>query len=456
MALYNDYRPQDFNDLVGQESLVKILTTGLARNKVAHAYLLAGPRGTGKTTTSRIFAKSLNCHEGLGKICGKCSECIGIMNGNSANVLEIDAASNGSVETVRNTIIERVKFKPTARYRIIYLDECHMLSTSASNALLKVLEEPPHDNIIFIFATTDPQKMLGTILSRVQRFDLKPITIDDIVGRLRYIADKENITVDNEILYMIAKYSKGGMRDAINMLDQLSTFDENSVISRDDAVSVLGMVSEDLIVHIADSILTNNMSFIVNAVDDLINTGKNLDLFYDEMTKLFDVLSKINLGIDINKEISTNTFSSDLLDRLIDFKGKFKNGMIMKTIKILIENEKVVKFSSNKQLAMVNVFQQINAIPDTSEKSSNIDNADLSNIIKRLDELEKLVKEGGARNAEETKSVINSIRSRLGNNDGSDSSVNELPLEESTIDNSEISELLLFMIEKGKAVITEV
>ena len=231
VPLYRKYRPQTLEEVVGQEHIKKALTNAIELNKIAHAYLFTGPRGTGKTSSARILAKSLNCKNGpTVKPCGKCESCIDITNSTPVDVIEIDAASNRKVEDAQN-ILEKIQYVPVnGKYKIYIIDEVHMLSNTAFNALLKTLEEPP-ENVIFILATTEPQKVLDTIKSRCQRFDFKRITTEDIVKHLEYISKQEGINIEKEALYAIAKNSAGGMRDSISLLDQLSVLGTTTAIT---------------------------------------------------------------------------------------------------------------------------------------------------------------------------------------------------------------------------------
>ena len=218
------YRPMTFDDVVGQEHVVRTLRHAIEANRIANAYLFIGPRGIGKTTTSRIFAKALNCTSPNGvEPCGKCVNCEEIAAGRSLDVVELDAASHNKVEDVR-PIIESVQFKPvSSKFKIFIIDECHMLSTAAWNALLKTLEEPP-PHVRFIFATTEGDKVLATIVSRCQRFDLRRIQTNDIVSRLRHVCELEKIDAEDDALLAIARGAEGGMRDALSSLDQLVSF----------------------------------------------------------------------------------------------------------------------------------------------------------------------------------------------------------------------------------------
>ena len=233
-ALYRKYRPQIFEDVVGQEHIERTIKNAIEQDKVSHAYLFTGPRGTGKTTTARLLAKALLCECGpTSEPDGTCDDCVMIANGEHPDVYELDAASRTGVENVREEIIGRVQFAPTrGRYKIYIIDEVHMLSTAAFNALLKTLEEPP-SHVIFVLCTTDPQKILETILSRCQRFDFHRISNEDIVGRLRYICEREGFVFDDEALDIVAKHARGGMRDALSTLEQLSVFGDGSVRADD-------------------------------------------------------------------------------------------------------------------------------------------------------------------------------------------------------------------------------
>lgn len=273
IPLYRKYRPQTLDMLVGQEHIKKTLTSAIELGKISHAYLFTGPRGTGKTSTARILAKSLNCVNGpTVHPCGVCESCKDIANSIPIDVIEIDAASNRKVEDAQN-ILEKVQYVPVnGKYKIYIIDEVHMLTNHAFNALLKTLEEPP-ENVIFILATTEVHKVLDTIKSRCQRFDFRRITTDDIVKHLRYIADNEKIKITDDALFVIAKNSAGGMRDSISLLDQLSILGASKEITVDDVNSILGRISFDTLCQITDKIISSNPSDAIALLNEVYNSG---------------------------------------------------------------------------------------------------------------------------------------------------------------------------------------
>ena len=267
-----------FADVIGQEHVVRTLKNAIASNHVANAYLFIGPRGIGKTTLSRIFAKALNClhEENPGEIepCAHCRNCEDIAAGRSIDVIELDAASHNKVEDVK-PIIEDIQFKPTAsKYKIFIIDECHMLSNAAWNSLLKTLEEPP-PFVKFVFATTEGDKVLATIVSRCQRFDLRRILTKDIVSRLEYICEREGIDAEDDALLAIARGAEGGMRDALSSLDQLISF-KGSKITEEDALGVFGLVSRTSLENLAAAILKGDDAGILEAIDAFDSAGKNM------------------------------------------------------------------------------------------------------------------------------------------------------------------------------------
>jgi DNA polymerase III subunit gamma/tau len=284
------YRPQTFDDLVGQTHVARTLKNAVAQNRLAHAYLFVGPRGVGKTSTARILAKSLNCVEGPTVTpCGKCDNCREIASGNSLDVIEIDGASNNSVEDVRQ-LRENVRYAPAkGRYKIYLIDEVHMLSPAAFNALLKTLEEPP-EHVKFIFATTEPQKVLPTILSRCQRFDLHRIPANLIAQHLQFIAKKEKITLQSAAAHAIARGAEGGLRDAESMLDQLVAFCGEK-INEADVLDVFGFTSEQTVIDLTGRILRGETPEAINLLHQQSEAGKDMmRLMADLIAYLRDLL----------------------------------------------------------------------------------------------------------------------------------------------------------------------
>jgi DNA polymerase-3 subunit gamma/tau len=322
------YRPQTFDDLVGQTHVSRTLKNAVAQNRLAHAYLFVGPRGVGKTSTARILAKSLNCIKGPTVTpCGVCDNCREIAGGNSLDVIEIDGASNNSVEDVRQ-LRENVRYAPAkGRYKIYLIDEVHMLSSAAFNALLKTLEEPP-DHVKFIFATTEPQKVLATILSRCQRFDLHRIPANLIAQHLQFIAKKEKITLEPAAAHAIARGAEGGLRDAESMLDQLVAFCGEK-ITESDVLNVFGFTSEQTVSDLTGRILRGETPEAIDLLHEQCEAGKDMmRLMADQIAYLRDLLvfkakpDALNEDVDpdVQKSLATDAelISTDRLLELID------------------------------------------------------------------------------------------------------------------------------------------
>ena len=332
------YRPQTFDDLVGQAHVSRTLKNAVAQNRLAHAYLFVGPRGIGKTSTARILAKSLNCIKGPTITpCGECDNCREIAAGNSLDVIEIDGASNNSVEDVRQ-LRENVRYAPAkGRYKIYLIDEVHMLSPAAFNALLKTLEEPP-GHVKFIFATTEPQKVLPTILSRCQRFDLHRIPANLIAKHLQFIAEKEKITLEPAAAHAIARGAEGGLRDAESMLDQLVAFCGEK-ISENDVLNVFGFTSEQTVVDLTRRILRGETPDAIDLLHQQSESGKDMmRLMSDLIAYLRDLLVfkakpdalKEDVEPDVQKsltahaELITTDRLLDLIDQFAAAEGRMK------------------------------------------------------------------------------------------------------------------------------------
>jgi DNA polymerase III subunit gamma/tau len=276
------WRPQNFDEVVGQRHITRTLKNAIKQNRVACAFLFAGPRGTGKTSTARILAKALNCKEGPApEPCNKCQNCLEITTSNNLDVLEIDGASNRGIDQIRN-LRGNVKLSPSSsRYKIYIIDEVHMLTEEASNALLKTLEEPP-EHVKFIFATTRPQKVLPTILSRCQRYDFRRIPTGDIVDKLNKILKEEKIKIDEEAVFLIAKSTDGSLRDAESILDQFSSFSKKK-ITEEDVNAVMGSVGPEFIFKIYEKIIKKDTKGTLTLINEVINKGKDLSIFVAEL-----------------------------------------------------------------------------------------------------------------------------------------------------------------------------
>jgi len=297
-GLARKWRPQTFDDVIGQDHVARTLKNAIETGRIAHAYLFVGPRGIGKTTFARIFAKSLDCEKGPTTTpCLQCEACKEIAAGTSLDVMELDGASHNKVEDVR-PIIEGVQFKPaSAKYKVFIIDECHMLTPSAWNALLKTLEEPP-EYVVFIFATTEGDKVLATIISRCQRFDLRRIATPLIVQRLRHICNEEKVEASEDTLLAIARGAEGGMRDALSSLDQLIAF-RGSTLTEDDVLQVFGLVSRKALENLATAILTGDAKTILKLVGDFDSAGKNLHRLAVEIMEYFrNLLVYLYVGND--------------------------------------------------------------------------------------------------------------------------------------------------------------
>lgn len=354
-ALYRKYRPINFSSIVGQDVIVDILKNSIINNKVSHAYLFTGPRGTGKTSTAKILAHAVNCLNFTNDICGECSICKSL-DLNDNDIVEIDAASNNGVDEIRS-LRDNVNLMPAfCKYKIYIIDEVHMLSTGAFNALLKTLEEPP-SHVIFILATTEPNKIPLTILSRCQRFDFNKINMNDLVSRLKYIVNEEGRVVSDNILEQIAKISDGGLRDAINLLDQvLSLPDEN--INIDEVEKLSGKISTQSVYDLFSYIINNDLVSILNFSTYMFDNGKNYKDLADSMLSFLR-------DISINTEVP-NYFDKSYSELLSKISISFNN--LIKMSSIINELLKELKNSNNqKMLFEIYVFQMCNILKNVDK-----------------------------------------------------------------------------------------
>jgi len=366
------WRPQTFNDVVGQDHVVRTLRNAIARNRIAHAYLFVGPRGTGKTSTARIFAKALNCTDGPNADFDPKDPTVqSITDGTSMDVIEIDGASNNSVDQIRD-LRDDVRYAPTqGKYKIYIIDEVHMLSNQAFNALLKTLEEPP-EHVKFVFATTDVQKVLPTILSRCQRFDLKPIPSELIVGRLQTIAVEEKIKVTPEALACIARMADGGMRDAQSIFDQMISFC-GTEISEPDVLDVYGLVSGEKIAALAGAVAAGDHQKIIAIVDECDESGRDLVRLLTDMqalvrTALLDAIAKGGRSDKLGGVSMTTEQLTRLLDGLREGEGGVKLGLAEK-INFEVTLLKAVEASRSR--AIDSLIKELAALADESPAAAS-------------------------------------------------------------------------------------
>jgi DNA polymerase-3 subunit gamma/tau len=337
-ALYRVWRPQRFDELVGQQIATQTLKNAIITNQISHAYLFAGPRGTGKTSAAKIFAKAVNCHHSKdGEPCNQCEICQAITKGQLNDVIEIDAASNNGVEEIRD-IRDKAKYAPTqADYKVYIIDEVHMLSTGAFNALLKTLEEPPA-NVIFILATTEPHKIPLTIISRVQRFDFRRISAQDAFDRMKYILDQKKVDYEEKALWVIANAAEGGMRDALSILDQVLSFSDNEV-KLDDALLVTGSVTKQLLKKYFLELAHHESAKALDTMKDILGEGKDGQRFIEDLISFIrdvllyqespDLISVAATGLKDEdfKELSTAVSAAGLyqmIDELNDIQEEMR------------------------------------------------------------------------------------------------------------------------------------
>ena len=357
-ALYRKYRPKTFEEIIGQETIVRTLRNSIKNNMVTHAYLLSGPRGTGKTSIAKIFAKTLNCHNLNGLTpCNECVSCVQVNNNQNIDIIEIDAASNNGVDEIRE-IRNKITLVPTnSKYKIYIIDEVHMLTNQAFNALLKTLEEPPQ-HVIFIFATTEPQKIPKTILSRCQRFDYKKVSIEKIAKRLKYISEKENINVSYDALVEIAKVSDGGVRDSISLLDQALAYSE-SEITIEDIHEINGTLIKEELNELILNVLNQELVEIIKKIEKYDNDGKNIVKITQE---IIDVFKNCLLYINAPDLISENV---DFYERVKKLRVTSKIYNYIKQLSSLLQEMKNV--SNSKLLLEIELIKNINAIVNNNE-----------------------------------------------------------------------------------------
>ncbi len=365
-ALYRKYRPKNFNEMIGQDVIVKTLQNAISRNKISHAYLFTGPRGTGKTSTAKIFAKTINCEQPENGIpCEKCVCCTQINNQQNVDIIEIDAASNNGVDEIRE-LKNKVNLVPSiSKYKVYIIDEVHMLSTSAFNALLKTLEEPP-SHVIFILATTDPHKVLPTILSRCQRYDFKKVSESKIYDRLKYVCEQEKITIDDSALKEISRLANGGLRDALSILDQVAAY-SNDTITEKNVHDVNGTITQNDLKRMILCLTNDDLLNIFNIIDDYDNSGKNF-------VKLIEEIILFYKNVLLIKKIP-NYFDNNYSELYTEFENLYTEEQLIDILNELNSNINVIKNDSNSRLIFELAIIKIINIKKNSQKfNKQLDN----------------------------------------------------------------------------------
>ena len=348
-ALYRRLRPKNFEQVIGQDHIVKTLKNQIQSDRISHAYLFCGTRGTGKTSTAKIFAKLLNCKEPINNSpCDKCSMCLAFNENRNLNIIEIDAASNNGVDDIRD-IREEVKYPPTdGKYKVYIIDEVHMLSIGAFNALLKTLEEPP-SYVIFILATTDPHKIPVTILSRCQRFDFKRISNIDMVSTIKSYMTDENVDIDDDALYYIARISDGAMRDALSILDQCISFYYDEKITLDKVLDIVGAVDNDIFFRFIDAIINFSSLDIIGIIDELIQNGRDISQFVSDLINHIRNLIVSTISTEENKNLD---ISKENLEKLKSQASKIDTQYLIKLINEFSNIQANLKYSFDERIVL--------------------------------------------------------------------------------------------------------
>ena len=358
-ALYRKWRPQTFDDMVGQSAVTHTLKNAISNHKTSHAYLFTGPRGTGKTSAAKVFAKAINCpNQTNGEPCNECEICKGITNGTIGDVIEIDAASNNGVEEIRD-IRDKARYAPTqTEYKIYIIDEVHMLSTGAFNALLKTLEEPPQ-KVIFILATTEPHKIPATIISRTQRFDFRRITSQEIIDRLAYILDQEGIEYEADALSVVARCANGGMRDALSLLDQMISFGDGKV-TLDEAIQVSGSLTDDLMIDFVKDLQETKAEEALEKLQQLFKIGKEASRLVEEWLEFArDLLIAKQSGEAIGRS-----------ERFLQFKDEVEPEFLYRFVEALNQTQQEMRFTTKPTISLevltIKMAQPYTLAPRTS------------------------------------------------------------------------------------------
>ena len=381
-ALYRKFRPVEFEDVKGQDHIVTTLRNQIKADRIGHAYLFCGTRGTGKTTIAKIFAKAVNCeHPVDGSPCGECAVCKAIAAGSSMNVIEIDAASNNGVDNIRQ-IREEVEYRPTeGKYKVYIIDEVHMLSIGAFNALLKTLEEPP-SYVIFILATTEAHKIPITILSRCQRYDFRRISIDTIAGRLNELMVKEQVCVEERAIRYVAKMADGSMRDALSLLDQCIAFHLGQDLTYEKVLETLGAVDTEVFSRLLRQIINKDVVGAIATIEELVIEGREMGQFVTDFAWYMRNLLLLQSSDNMEDVLE---MSSDNLALLKEEAGMLDSEVLMRYIRIFSELSNQIKYATQKRILIEIAVIKL-CRPEMEE--------DYSSIIDRVDSLEKKLEKG--------------------------------------------------------------
>lgn len=420
-ALYREWRPRTFNDVVGQEHITTTLKNQILNNRIAHAYLFCGTRGTGKTSTAKVFAKALNClNLKDGEPCNECEMCKKINEGLAIDVTELDAASNNGVDKIRD-IIDDVKYPPQeAKYKVYIMDEVHMLSAGAVNAFLKTLEEPPN-NVIFILATTDPQKLPITILSRCQRFDFKRINNSEITARLRKIVNEQNVLADERSLNLIARVSDGAMRDSLSILDQAISMG-NGNVDYGTVVSMLGLVTNEHLFKLANAVIQRSVEKGIEIIEEVIYSGKDIYLFIKDLIAHYRNLLMVKVT---NNPEEVLDMSEENIALIKEQGARLRAEEIMRCIRILQEAENNAKLSKQSRLyCELAVIKMCKIEYDTSSEV----------ILTRLNKLEESLRNGSIKVSTASKEIEKINNSKIVNIE-----TNKNIVKEEIVDSSEVN-----------------
>ncbi|MBP1994977.1 DNA polymerase III subunit gamma/tau [Paenibacillus eucommiae] len=367
IALYRTWRSQVFREVVGQKHITQTLQNSLRENRLSHAYLFSGPRGTGKTSTAKILAKAVNCEKGPNEEpCNECSACLRITEGSVMDVVEIDAASNRGVEEIRD-IRDRVKYAPTeVRQKVYIIDEVHMLTTEAFNALLKTLEEPPA-HVMFILATTEPHRLPATIISRCQRFDFRRVSLEEQVQRLQYVCEQEQISIDEEALHYIARLSDGGMRDALSLLDQSASFAADR-IAISDILSITGGVASDQFEKLVKAIKDKDLGAALELIDRFMQEGKSADKCMESLIEYFRDLLMVRM-VPNSPAVTERIFD---LPHLQSVASSFSPSDMMRMIEVLNHYQSEMKYSVQPQTMLEIAVMKVSEIHSLQSGPSDL------------------------------------------------------------------------------------